>query len=73
MQFLCDAIDETQSVEGTLTVLGKYLKTVSDKVHFAVNLYSFSLPLVPQETLPSLRQVIYLLLRQNNFHNSPLL
>ena len=60
MHFLCDAIDENQSVEGTLKVLGKYLKTVSDKVHFAVNLYSFSLPLVPQEN-PYFAKASYLL------------
>ena len=39
MDFLCDAIDLKQSVEGTLKVLGKYLTTVWDEVHFIVNLH----------------------------------
>ena len=37
----CDAIGLKQSVEGTLKVLGNFLETVLDKVHFIVNLYSF--------------------------------
>ena len=42
MHFLCDAIDLKQSVEGTMKVLGKSLKTILDEVHFIVNLCSFS-------------------------------
>ena len=48
MHFLCDAIDLKQSVEDTLKVHGKSLTIVLDEVHFIVNLYSFSLPLIPQ-------------------------
>ena len=44
MHFLCDAIDLKLSVEGTLKVFGKSLKTVLDEVHFLVNLYSFRTP-----------------------------
>ena len=46
-----NAVDLKQSVEGTLSVKGKSLTTVLDEVHFIVNLYSFSLPLVPQLNL----------------------
>ena len=48
MNFLCDAIDLKQSVEGTLKVQEKYFTTVLNEVYFIVNLYSFSLPRVPQ-------------------------
>ena len=48
MHFLCGATNLKQSVEDTLKVLGKSLKTILDEVHFIVNLYSFSLPSVPQ-------------------------
>ena len=48
MYFLCDAIHLQQSLEGTVTVLGKFLITVMEEVYFVVNLYSFPLPLVPQ-------------------------
>ena len=50
MHLLCEAIDWKQSVEGSLKVLGKSLKTVLNEVHFIVNLYSF-LPPVPQGKL----------------------
>ena len=49
MHFLCDAIDLKQSVENTLKAQGKLLTTVLDEFHFIVKLYSFPLPLVPQE------------------------
>ena len=49
MRFLFDAIDLKQSVKGTIEVLGKFLKTVLDKVHFIDKLYSFHLPPVCQE------------------------
>ena len=52
MHFLCDPIDLRKSVEGTLKVLEKSLKTVWDEVHFIVNLYSFPLPSVPQAKPP---------------------
>ena len=44
-----------QSVGGALKVLGKSLKTALDEVSFIVNLYSFSYPPVPRQTLLSLR------------------
>ena len=59
MHFLCDAIDLKQSVEGTLKVQGKSLTTILDEVHFIVNLYNFSLPLIPQ-TNPSFPKVSHL-------------
>ena len=55
--FWCNAIELKQAVEGTLQVLRKPLATVLDEVHFTVNLYSFPLPLVPQEN-PSVPKVI---------------
>ena len=73
MHFLCDAIDLKQSVEGTLEVLGKSLKTVLDEVHLIVNLYSFSLPPFPKSN-SSFPKVSHLSPpRQNNLQNSPLL
>ena len=42
MHFLCDAIELKLSVEGTLKVLGKSLKTVLNEFHFIVHLYSFT-------------------------------
>ena len=59
MNFLCNAIDLKQSVEGNLKVQGKYLKTVLDEVHFIVNLHSLPLPLVLQAN-PSLPKVSHL-------------
>ena len=57
---------QNKSVEDALKILGKPLKTVS----FIANLYSFSLPTVPQENY-SFHQVSHLHPpRQNNFQNS---
>ena len=41
-------ITPKQSVEGTLKVPRKSLKTFLDEAHFIVNLYSFPIPPVPQ-------------------------
>ena len=71
MHFLCDAIDLKQSVEGTLKVQGKSSAIFLDEVHFIVNLYSFSLSLVPLAN-PSFPKVSNLPTpRQINFKNSP--
>ena len=51
IHFLWDAIDLKQSVEGALKVQEKSLTAALNEVHFVVNLYSFSLPLVPQEKI----------------------
>ena len=73
MHFMCNATDLNQSVECTLKLLGKYLTTVLDEVHFIVNLYSFPLSLVPQANL-SFPKVSHLLPpRNNNFQNFPTL
>ena len=54
MQFLCDAIDLKQSVEGTLNVLGKPLTTVLNEVLFIVNLYSFPCPSLQKPSFPKI-------------------
>ena len=68
--FLCDAIDLKQSVEGTLKVLGKSLKSVLDEAHFIVNLYSLPLPLVHQAN-PSFPKVSHLPLSGRTTSKTP--
>ena len=61
---------QKQSVGGVLKNFGKYLKTVSNEVHFMVNLYSFPYRQSPGQTLfPSGKSFLPLPRSQN----SPLL
>ena len=58
MHFFNDTIDLKQSVENTLKVLGKSLKSVLHEVQFIINLYSFSCLWSPKQVLPSPKKVI---------------